>query len=106
MLSTESYIIPTPTGVPARLPRSRYLELTKPGGISPYGYATLAAAALILEKITPEPQGLRQIVRAIHSDAEAEPMIAERRAIVALVEAGLVRRVGRTSQARYCLAPS
>lgn len=107
MPATEIFMIPMPNGETATLSREHYETLVGGDHLTAYSLTTVGAAAQILSQvITDATRSLREIVRLIHEDPEVEPSASERRAIVALVAAALVEQVGKTSTARYRLAPA
>lgn len=62
----------------------------------------IAGAALLLDQTdTEDGHTLKQLVQKLHDDPEAGPTNMERRAMVALVDAGLVELEGRANRSRY-----
>lgn len=99
----NNYVLPIPknkeqpyTEIPVRV----YNELIA-GGISPHSLTLITSAALLFEGTEPDlGKTLGDLAKNIHGESQT-PSITERRAIDALVEAGLVTRKGFTSAQRY-----
>lgn len=104
MTTTETQVFrfPTLTGAPAELRQDHYETLMAHGGVSRRATTTVAEAAHLLQGLADgEARSIREIVRLIHDDETAEPTIAERRARVALSNAGLIRQIGEGKLTKY-----
>ena len=105
MTTTERYRFPAPSGRIAELTECQYAALIGDGGLTPSMLLRIAGAAVLLASMSEdEPRTLRQIVTAVHGAGVIGPTNMERRAMVALVDAGLVLQIGSSTQTRYRLA--
>ncbi|WAC53238.1 hypothetical protein [Frigoribacterium sp. SL97] len=100
----NSYILPTDDGQAVEISRTDYDALLGDGGLTQRRMSTITAAARILSVfVDDEPRKFQQIVEGIYGSPEALGTSALRRGITALVDAGLLEQIGRTSTARYRL---
>lgn len=106
MSDKQSYRFPAPSGAVVELTTRQYELLVdkNKGGLTPHMLHRLARAAELLA-VLDEHDGrtLRQLVASIHGEPDAVPINMERRAMVALVTAGLANLTGKAGQARYTL---
>ncbi|PPF82978.1 hypothetical protein C5B96_08560 [Subtercola sp. Z020] len=104
MTTIENYLIPMPNGETATVKPEDYEALVAKSSLTVFSLTSVGAAGQLLAHVIPsQTRTLRELARLVHSNPEIEPSSAERRAIVALVAAGLVEQIGRTAQARYRL---
>lgn len=102
MNTDDTYRFPAPRGGVAELTADQYDKLTGPGGLTASMLLRIAGAALLLDNIDPEEgRSLKKIVERLHDDTEIWPTNMERRAMVALVRAGLVEVLGQGNQTCY-----
>ncbi|ROP74413.1 hypothetical protein [Curtobacterium sp. PhB115] len=102
MTTPTAFRFPAPSGRIAELTEDQYAALVGDGGLSRSMLLRIAGAAVLLAHMSEEkPRTLRQIAAAVHGVDEIAPTNMEHRAMVALVAAGLVLRVGSSNQTRY-----
>jgi hypothetical protein len=103
--TATSYAFPTEGGEAVEISRADYDALLRDGHLTKRMTSTITAAAQILSVfVDDQPRTFRQIVEGIFDSPDALGSSALRRAMTALVDAGLLIQTGRTSQARYRLA--
>lgn len=104
MLETSKFVLPTLQGGATELTREQYRALIEHGGLSPRQRSSITTAAQILNQLSASgPLSFAKILEAISGSADTKPSTAEWSALDALLEAGLIRKLGGGWTTRYSL---